>query len=608
MDRIALQQRFAEGLLVFDGGFGTELYRKNFFVNTSYDALCINNPGAVSNIHSDYANAGADVLTTNTYNANAVNLAQFGLADKVVQINKAAVALARKGAIGYKNILVAGSIGPAVCRKKFRESLLEQIEALVSAGADFIIFESLSEIEELECVISINPILKDIAWMPSFVFDEHAQLADGSNFAELDHLLKKAENPPAAFGLNCGTGAETTLSALENIHSLIMIPIVVQPAAGTPKAVDNRLMPMMTPEYFTTYCMRYRSLGAAGVGGCCGITPDHIADMVRSLKPLSKGEKSVVPQLQIDVKEIMMEPVPLAEKSSFGKKLAGDEFIKLVELTPPAGFDLSATVEKAKLCKAAGFDAINLPDGPRASCRMSQIITALEIQKQAEIETIVHCCARDRNLISLQSMILGCMAENLRNILFITGDPPKLGDYPFTSGVFDVDSIGMVKMQSKLNSGIDLSGRPLGNKVQTAIVSGVGADPNAIDPEREYRRLGEKIEAGAEFIITQPVFDPDTLLKFLRKIAHFNIPVIAGVWPFASYRNAVFMKNEVPGVIVPEWIMKAMENAGDKDAQRAEGIRIARKILQEIHTEIRGVATSAPFGRVDTVIEVCDGF
>ena len=444
--------------------------------------------------------------------------------------------------------------------------------------------------------------------MPSFVFNENALLADGISFAELNSLLEKAENPPAAFGLNCGTGAETTWSALEKIHSLISIPIVVQPAAGTPKAVDNRLMPMMTPEYFTTYCMRYRSLGAAGVGGCCGITPDHIADMVRSLKPLSKGEKSVVPQLQIDVKEILMEPLPLAEKSSFGKKLAGDKFIKLVELTPPVGFDLSATIEKAKACKVAGFDAVNLPDGPRASCRMSQIITALEIQKQAEIETIVHCCARDRNLISLQSMILGCMAENLRNILFITGDPPKLGDYPFTSGVFDVDSIGMVKMQSKLNSGIDLSGRPLGNKVQTAIVSGVGADPNAIDPEREYRRLGEKIEAGAEFIITQPVFDPDTLLKFLRKIAHFNIPVIAGVWPFASYRNAVFMKNEVPGVIVPEWIMKAMENAGDKDAQRAEGIRIARKILQEIHTEVRGVATSAPFGRVDTVIEVCNGF
>lgn len=608
MKRAELQQRFAEGLLVFDGGFGTELYRRNFFVNTSYDALCINNPGAVSNIHSDYANAGADVLTTNTYNANAVALAQFGLSDKVSQINRSAVALARKGSAGYKNILVAGSIGPSACRMQYRDALLEQLEALISAEADFIIFESLSGIEELECVISVTSVLENIAWMPSFVFDENGLLADKSDMEKINILLEKSSVPPAAFGLNCGTGAETALSALEKIRTSISVPTVVQPASGMPKAVDNRLMPMMTPEYFTTYCMRYRSLGAGGVGGCCGITPEHIADMVRSLKPLSKAEKSVVPQIQTVTENIAMEPIPLAEKSGFGKKLAANKFIKLVELTPPAGFDLSATIEKAKICKAAGFDAVNLPDGPRASCRVSQIITALEIQKQAGIETIVHCCARDRNLISLQSMILGCMAENLRNILFITGDPPKLGDYPFTSGVFDVDSIGMVKMQSKLNSGIDLSGRPLGNKVQTAIVSGVGADPNAIDPEREYRRLAEKVEAGAEFIITQPVFDPDTLLKFLRKIAHFNIPVIAGVWPFASYRNAVFMKNEVPGVIVPDWIMKAMENAGDKDAQRAEGIKIARKILQEIHTEVRGVATSAPFGRVDTVIEVCDGF
>ena len=297
--------------------------------------------------------------------------------------------------------------------------------------------------------------------------------------------------------------------------------------------------------------------------------------------------------------------IPLAEKSSFGAKLAAGKFVKLIEFTPPKGFDLSATVEKAKICAAAGIDAINIPDGPRASCRISQIITAIEIQEKAGIETIIHCCARDRNLISLQSMILGCMAKDLRNILFITGDPPKLGDYPFSSGVFDVDSIGMVKLQSRLNRGIDAGGQLLGNQVRTAIVSGVGADPNAIDMEREYRRLEEKIAAGAEYIITQPVFDPPVLLKFLQDIRrNFNIPVIAGVWPFASYRNALFMKNEVPGVVVPEWIMKAMENAGDKDAQRECGIQIARKILDEIRSEVNGVATSAPFGNVNTALAI----
>ena len=326
--------------------------------------------------------------------------------------------------------------------------------------------------------------------------------------------------------------------------------------------------------------------------------------MVRSLKPLAASAAKSMPKVEVKVVE-PLKPVPLNEKSSFGSKLAAGQFVKLIELTPPKGFDLSSTVEKAKICADAGIDAINIPDGPRASCRISQIITAIEIQEKAGIETIIHCCARDRNLISLQSMILGCMAKKLNNILYITGDPPKLGDYPFSSGVFDVDSIGMVKLQSRLNRGIDAAGLLLGNNVQTAMVSGVGADPNAIDLDREYRRLEEKIAAGAEYIITQPVFDPPTLLKFLRNVrSKFDIPVIAGVWPFASYRNALFMKNEVPGVIVPDWIMKAMESAGDKEAQRQEVIRIARQILAEIRSEINGVATSAPFGNINTALAI----
>jgi len=457
--------------------------------------------------------------------------------------------------------------------------------------------------EELSTAINAVPS-KDIAWIPSFVLDSEGKLADGSDFRMITNALSQAGYPPAAIGLNCGNGPETTLAALEKIIRQTTLPVVVQPGSGVPKSVDNRFMQMTTPEYFTTYCMRYLNLGAKGLGGCCGITPAHIADMVRSLKPLAASAEKAMPA--VEIKEVQELPaVPLAEKSSFGSKLAKGEFLRLIEMTPPKGFDLSATVEKAKICKAAGIDAINIPDGPRASCRISQIITAIEIQEKAGIETVVHCCSRDRNLISLQSMILGCMAKNLRNILFITGDPPKLGDYPFSSGVFDVDSIGMVKLQSRLNRGIDAAGLLLGNNVQTAMVSGVGADPNAIDLDREYRRLEEKIAAGAEYIITQPVFDPPTLLKFLRNVrSKFDIPVIAGVWPFASYRNALFMKNEVPGVIVPDWIMKAMESAGDKEAQRQEGIRIARQILAEIRSEINGVATSAPFGNINTALAI----
>lgn len=600
MKIIDLQQKL-QNVLIFDGGFGTELYRRNFFVNTSYDELCLSAPETVASIHSSYVDAGAEVLTANTYNANAYALQQFGIADRAEKINQAAIAIARKAAAGKPEILIAGSIGPA--KSPAAQAVIEQAKYLRDAGADFLIFESISGREELNNALAAFPG-DDIACIVSFTFNSEGKLADNSSWEDIQTALTESSLQPAAIGLNCGDGPETTLAALEKIIRHTVLPVIVQPGAGVPKSVDNRFMQMTSPEYFTTYSMRYLNLGARGLGGCCGITPAHISDMVRSLKPLAASADKKMPVIEVKAAE-ELPPVPLEKKSSFGEKLARGEFLRLIEMTPPKGFDLTATVEKAKICAAAGIDAINIPDGPRASCRISQIITAIEIQEKAGIETIIHCCARDRNLISLQSMILGCMAKNLRNILFITGDPPKLGEYPFSSGVFDVDSIGMVKLQNRLNRGIDAAGQVLGKNIQTAMVSGVGADPNAIDLDREYRRLEEKIAAGAEFIITQPVFDPATLLKFLRNIrSRFNVPVIAGVWPFASYRNALFMKNEVPGVIVPEWIMKAMENAGDKEAQRQEGIRIARQILAEIRSEVNGIATSAPFGNIDTALAI----
>ena len=595
-------------ILIFDGGFGSELYRRNFFVNTSYDGLVLSNPKDVTAIHQSYADAHCDVLTTNTYNANALKLASFGLAEKSAEINRAAVALARRATAGKPEILVAGSLGP-LGDFPFEEAvaaLTAQKDALTEAKADLLLFESISSKNDLRIVLALK--MDDaIAWMPSFVLDETGKMDDGTDIGEINAMLQTAEIPPAAWGINCGTGPEATLQAVTLAAKKVSLPLVVQPASGVPRRVDNRFMPMTTPEYFTTYALRYTTLGARAVGGCCGIGPEHIADLARSLKPLVKTEHAAVFEVQVD-QAALLEETPLAKKSTFGAKLASGKWLKLVEMIPPRGIDLTDTVNKAVKVREAGFDAINLPDGPRASCRLSQIVTGIEIAEKAKIETVIHCCCRDRNLISLQSMVLGCMAKNLRNILFITGDPPKLGNYPFSSGVFDVDSIGLVKLQKQLNRGVDIGGQALGNGIKTEIVCGVGVDPNAIDPEREYRRLAEKVEAGADFIITQPVFDPDVLIAFLKKIAHFQVPVIAGVWPFASYRNALFMKNEVPGVVVPDWIMKAMEKAPDKESQRAEGIRIARLILEAIHGEVRGVATSAPLGRVDTAIEVCHGF
>jgi homocysteine S-methyltransferase len=399
-------------------------------------------------------------------------------------------------------------------------------------------------------------------------------------------------------------GAEGMLEALDQALKMTKRPIIVQPNAGMPKQVDNRMIYMCSPEYLTTYAVRYINLGAAGVGGCCGTGPEHIADIARSIKPLSKA--NVKHEFTATTEEVpLQDAVPMEERSKFAAKLAKGEFVTSIEITPPRGFDLSTTIEKSIKCREAGIDAINIPDGPRASSRISPIITAIEIQEKAGIEAVLHCCCRDKNLIGMQADLLGCACKNVNNILFITGDPPKLGDYPFASAVFDVDSIGILKVCDKLNHGVDIGGKSIG--APTPICPGAGADPNAIDMERELKRLREKVEAGAKYIITQPVFDTEALLKFIENIKDLNIPVIAGIWPLASYRNAEFMKNEVPGVTVPDEIMKRMGSVESRDEQRAIGIEIAREAVAELREHIQGVQVSAPFGNINSALAVLEG-
>jgi homocysteine S-methyltransferase len=361
---------------------------------------------------------------------------------------------------------------------------------------------------------------------------------------------------------------------------------------------------MCSPEYFTTYAMRYAQLGVRGVGGCCGTSPDHIADMARSVSPMARHAR--VEHISEPAPSVpLQEPVPTAEKSAFAAKLASGGWVNAVEIVPPQGYMLDATIAKAKLCAEAGFDVINIPDGPRASSRVSTIVTAIKIQQEVGIETVLHCCCRDKNVIGIQADLLGCAAMGVRNILFITGDPPKLGDYPFASGVFDLDSIAAVKVQAALNRGVDFGGKSIGER--TAAFCLVGADPNAIDMARELRRTREKIEAGAEAIVTQPVFDADALLRFIDavpELADGSIPVIAGIWPLASLRNAEFMKNEVPGVVVPDSVMKRMAQPETREEQRLEGIAIAREAVEAVRSAIRGIHVSAPFGNVATAIAV----
>ena len=601
--------RLAKDLLIFDGAMGTELYRKNFFVNVSFENLVLTAPDTVQSIHQSYIDSGCDVLTTNTFGANANKLARFGLADKLEDICTAAVKLACKCAHG--DTLIAGSIGPAgelaeAYKNCDRAALLAQpARALQQAGADLIIFESLETLDDVRAVAALSLQL-EIPYIASFALDSQARSVNGSStFEELLSALMNTVNPPAALGLNCGHGPEATLKCFEKVRDLSTLPWVIQPNAGEPRKIDNRTMYMNSPEYFTTYAMRFANMGAKGIGGCCGIGPAEIKEMARSVRPFARGNASAAkPVIEVAENTLVMEEIPLAERSRLGRKLANKEWITCVEITPPPGFDLSGVIEKSRVCAAAGVDIINLPDGPRASSRIASMITAIEIQRNVEIETTLHICARDRSLLGLQAELLGCACEKIHNLLFITGDPPKLGNYPASSGVFDVDAIGLTEMQKKLNQGIDLGGQSL--KMQTSAVIGVGLDPNAIDQEREYRRICQKAEAGADFIVTQPVFDPAKLLSFLERIAHLHLPVIAGVWPLASLRNAEFMRTEVPGVVVPDSIMQRMGSRIDKESQKLEGIAIARECIEVIKPYIAGVQVSAPFGNVNTALAVLE--
>ncbi len=602
-----LKEKLASQITIFDGAMGTEIYKRNFFVNTCFDELCLSAPKVISQIHKEYFDAGADVLTTNTYGANFNKLSRFGLGDRLKDINRAAVRLARES--GDENTLVAGSVGTIGkilhhdrhSEHHVVEMLAEQIAVLEEAGADFIIFETLPSVADANFAFkAVNKNAK-IPYVMSFALEENAETIKGEPLESLLNVFKDGGRKPVAIGLNCGGGPEGILSSVEKLIHMTDIPIIVQPNAGVPKNVEGRMIYMASPEYFTTYAVRFVNLGVRGVGGCCGTSPDHIRDIARSVRPLANTAK--IEKITVkDHEEHLQEPVPMVQKSKLAAKFAGKEWIATVEIVPPKGYDLEQTVEKAKQCKTAGIDAINIPDGPRASSRISPIVTAAKIQELAGIETILHFCCRDRNLIGMQSDLLGCAALNLNNILFITGDPPKLGDYPFASAVFDVDSIGMVKIQSRLNRGVDIGGNSI--KEPTKALIGVGADPNSLDIDREIRRTREKAAAGAEFIITQPVFAVDPLIRFIEELGDIKVPVIAGIWPLASFRNAEFMKNEVPGVVVPDFIMERMAKAKSKEDQRAEGIHIAKESIDRIRGHIRGVQVSAPFGNVQTAIEV----
>lgn len=602
----AFRDFLQDHVLVFDGGMGTMLYQKGVFLNRCYDELNLSRPEIVKEVHRSYLRAGADAVETNTFGANRYKLRGFGFQDNVREINRLGAAVARE-AVGDA-AWVAGSIGPLGLKiepwgptsiEEAEEAFREQAQALLDGGADLFILETFTDLNEIHQAIKAVRSLCDLPVVAQMTLEE-----DGNSlYGTAPEIFTKRLDEWGAdvVGINCSVGPQVMLESLERMVKVTARPISVQPNAGKPRAVDGRNLYLCSPEYMSSYARKFILTGAKIVGGCCGTTPEHIKAIkssVRALRPAHVGvEISIPPEQRVEV-----HPVDRAKKSRVAAKIVAGELVTSVEITPPKGWDTSKVVEGAKLLKAAGVDAINIPDGPRASARMGAQALAVILEQRVGVETILHYCCRDRNLLGMQSDILGAAALGLKNLLIITGDPPKMGDYPDATAVFDVDSIGLTNMASRLNQGLDLGGNPF--SPPTAFLVGVGANPGALEMDHEIRRFQYKVEAGAEFAITQPVFDTRQLRDFLKRIDGFRIPIIAGIWPLSSLRNAEFMNNEVPGVHVADEIMERMRRADAAGNAREEGIAIARETIEEILGLVQGIQVSAPFGRYQAALDV----
>lgn len=609
-----MKQPFLEKItnspLIFDGAMGTLLYEKGVFLNTCYDELNLTNPNLIKEIHQNYVQAGADVILTNTFGANRIKLEKYGLADKVKEINIAGVELAKS--VSNDETYILASVGSNLKSGEIltnenittiKNSYHEQLSALNFCSVDGIIFETFFDLEEL---LLASQIAKeyDFTVIASMTLNKELETPKGLNIIAALEKLNKS-NCVDILGLNCSIGPHAMLSAVEKVIGSITKPLVVQPNAGHPQKLDGRMIYLSTPEYFTSYCKNYINLGVMGVGGCCGTNPEHIKEMSRTIKALTGIKKHVeISKIQLNNREI--KTTPTHEKSNFAKKLFNNEKVISIEITPPRSIDLTPMLEKVQLCKEFGVDAINIPDGPRASARISPMVAALMIEQKVGIEVILHYCCRDRNLIGMQSDLLGGFAAGIKNYLVITGDPPKLGNYPNATAVFDVDAVGLTKVIHNLNQGQDIAGNEI--NPPTSILIGVGANPCAINIEREIQHFYNKIDAGAEYVMTQPVFDADTLLRFMDTASKHSktIPVVAGIWPLVSLKNALFLKNEVPGVEIPDTIIERMEKAKTKEDGVKIGIEVAQEIKEKIDSFVQGYQISAPFGKVDLALKVLD--
>lgn len=605
-------------MLVCDGAMGTALYAQGVFINRCFDMLNLQEPDTVSAVHQAYARVGADVLETNTFGANRIKLRAFGLADQLTDINVAGARLARAAA--RDQAYVAGAIGPLGVRiepwgrmavDEAEGYFREQVEGLVKGGVDLFILETFHDVTELGAAIAAVRRVCDQPVVAQMTIEEDGNSLDGTPPEQFAPAIERAGAD--VVGVNCSIGPAPMLETIERMAASTAAPLSAQPNAGRPRDIEGRNIYLTLPEYMASYARRFVPRGVRLVGGCCGTTPEHIARIAAAVKTAASDvararaahDPGVSPVAPAGVAEgAVASAVPWEEKSRLAGRLAAGQFTTIVELLPPKGHESARVVEEARKLKIRGVDVISIPDGPKGA-RMSALSLAVLVQQHAAIETVLQYSCRDRQLLGMQSDLLGVHAMGLRNLLVVTGGARRVGDYPDSAAGYDVDSIGLANVVGRLNHGLDVGGQSIGSP--TAFHVGVLVNPGAEDLEAEIRRLDYKAEAGAEFAVTTPVFDVATHERLAPRLAATGLPVVLGLWPFESALNAEFMANEVPGVSVPEAVVDRMRRADGAEAALAEGVAVAREVGAALRDRVAGVFVAAPGGRVGAALDVLDG-
>ena len=613
--RSAFFNRLAEGTpILFDGGMGTQLYAHGVPFHRCFDELNLLQPDLVQAIHREYIAAGAEVIETNTFSANRVALAAYGLEKRVRDINFRGVKIAREAReVSGESVFLAGSVSSigqplapvgTIAPEEARAIFVEQIEALLEAGVDLLVLETFSSPMELrEAVLAARSVSADLPIIAQVSVHEEGKTLAGASPAEVVALLDAMRVD--ALGVNCGVGPQTALDAVQQMRPLTRTPLSAMPNAGHPTTQGGRQIYVSTPEYFADYARRFAEAGVSIIGGCCGTTPEHIAAMRAALPRNGAASVTVVESAERSQASVDETPsgleAPRAETSSpLARKVRAGELIISVEVDPPRGINPNKMLQGAALLKEAGVDCVDVGDSPMARVRMSCIAFAALCEQRVGVETLIHFTTRDRNLMALQSELLGAHALGIRNVIALTGDPPQMGGYPSATGVWDVKSPGFIRIIKQLNQGVDWAGNSIGRPTNFLVACAV--NPMADDLEYELDWYYQKVDAGADFAITQPLYNMEQLDRFFSRVPHPPIPTVVEIMPLQSYRHAEFCHNELAGVVIPEAHLDRMKQAGERGID--VGFELAHRFLLDVFDRVDGVLFVPSFHRYEMVAEL----